>query len=185
MAYRYRLRCTCVACPVPRGGVSRRVAVHHWHIHAEGAWRSAGVPFIADLRHPDQGFALGYIPVIPMLLVAQAAPRTAAFRILDLVLVALWATATAALVAHWITTPAGPGRFIACISLQVNGCHALAIGLIGGFFWIIFGTVIVGRLMTEQPLTDARFPTLVTLMVPPATASVPSVSDVPRRCVAT
>jgi len=143
--------------------------------------------FIADLRHPDQGFALGYIPVIPMLLVAQAAPRTSAFRVLDLGLVVLWATATAALVAHWITTPRNrhaihpgfslpvvAGPFIACISLQVNGCHALAIGLfgIGGFFWIVFGTVIVGRLMTEQPLTDARFPTLVTLMVPPATASI-------------
>jgi tellurite resistance protein len=151
--------------------------------------RGRGDPraFIADLRHPEQGFALGYIPVIPMLLVAQAAPRTSAFCIIDLVLVALWATATAALVAHWITTPrdrhaihpgfslpvvAGP--FIACISLQANGLHSLAIGLfgIGGFFWIVFGTVIVGRLMTEQPLTDARFPTLVTLMVPPATASI-------------
>src|SRR5262245_7799710 len=40
--------------------------------------------FIADLRHPEQGFALGYIPVIPVLLVAQAAPRTSDVRILDL-----------------------------------------------------------------------------------------------------
>jgi tellurite resistance protein len=142
--------------------------------------------FIADLRHPEQGFALGYIPVIPVLLVAQAAPYTSDFRSLDLGLVALWAIGTAALVAHWITTPrdrhaihpglslpvvAGP--FISCISLQANGWHLLAQGLfaVGVFFWVMFGTLIVGRLMTEQRLSDARFPTLATLMVPPATAS--------------
>jgi len=90
-------------------------------------------------------------------------------------------------VAHWLTNPrdrhtihpgfslpvvAGP--FISCISLQANGWHALAQGLfaVGVFFWITFGTVIVGRLMTEQRLSDARFPTLAALMVPPATASV-------------
>jgi tellurite resistance protein len=140
---------------------------------------------IADLRHPEQGFALGYIPVIPVLLVAQAASYTSDLRALDLGLVALWAIVTAALVAHWITTPrdrhaihpglslpvvAGP--FISCISLQANGWHALAQGLfaVGVFFWAIFGTLIVGRLMTEQRLSDARFPTPVKLMVPPATA---------------
>jgi tellurite resistance protein len=142
--------------------------------------------FVADLRHPEHGFALGYIPVIPVLLVAQATPYTSGLRVLDLGLVALWAIVTAALVAHWITTPrdrhkihpglslpviAGP--FISCISLQANGWHALAQGLfaVGVFFWAMFGTLIVGRLMTEQRLSDVRFPTLVTLMVPPATAS--------------
>jgi tellurite resistance protein len=142
--------------------------------------------FIADLRHPEQGFAVGYIPVIPMLLVAQAAPRTQTFRIIDLILVALWVVATAALVAHWITTPrerhaihpglslpvvAGP--FIACISLQANGWQPLAQGAfaIGAYFWLTFGTLIVGRMMTEQRLSDTRFPTLVALMVPPATGS--------------
>jgi tellurite resistance protein len=142
--------------------------------------------FIADLRHPEQGFAVGYISVIPMLLVAQAAPRTPVFRIADLGLVAVWATTTAALVAHWITTPrdrhaihpgfslpvvAGP--FIAGVSLQANGWHPLALGLfaVGVFFWMTFGTLIIGRLMTEQRLSDTRFPALATLMVPPATAS--------------
>jgi tellurite resistance protein len=140
----------------------------------------------ADVRHPDQGFALGYIPVIPMLLVAQLAPRTKGFRILDLVLVGIWAVTTAAIVAQWITTPrerhaihpgfslpVAAGPFIGCISLQANAWHKLAVGLfaIGGFFWITFGALIIGRLMTEQRLSDARFPTLVTLMVPPATAS--------------
>jgi tellurite resistance protein len=32
--------------------------------------------------------------------------------------------------------------------------------------------LIVGRLMTEQRLTDARLPTLAVLMVPPSTASI-------------
>jgi tellurite resistance protein len=141
--------------------------------------------FIADLRHPEQGFALGYIPVIPLLLLAHA-PRTPGFRILDLGLAAVWAVGTAALVAHWITTPRDRhaihpgfslpvvgGPFIACISLQANGWHALAQGLftVGVYFGVTFGSLIVGRLMTEQRLTDARFPTLAVLMVPPATAS--------------
>jgi tellurite resistance protein len=142
--------------------------------------------FNVDMRHPEQGFAIGYLTVIPMLLVAQAAPYSSAFRIVALALVAAWALSTAALVAHWITTPrdhhaihpgfslpvvAGP--FIASISLQANGWHALARGAfaIGAFFWMMFGTLITGRLMTQQRLSDARFPTLVALMVPPATAS--------------
>jgi tellurite resistance protein len=151
---------------------------------ANGGWSLRA--FFADLRHPEQGFAVGYLSVIPMLLVAQAAQYTPTFRMFAPVLVALWAVSTAALVAHWITTPrehheihpgfslpvvAGP--FIASISLQANGWHAPAQGAfaIGAFFWMMFGTLITGRLMTQQPLPDARFPTLVTLMVPPATAS--------------
>jgi tellurite resistance protein len=142
--------------------------------------------FIADLRHPDQGFAVAYIPLIPLLLLAQA-PRTRVFNVLDVAVAAVWAIATAALVAHWITTPRERhaihpgfslpvigGPFIACISLQANGWHSLAQAsfAIGVFFWTIFGTLIVGRLMTEDRLSDARFPTLATLMVPPATASI-------------
>ena len=141
--------------------------------------------FIEDLRHPEQGFALAYIPLIPLLLMAHA-QRTTGFRILDLLLAALWAVGTAALVAHWITTPRDRhaihpgfslpvvgGPFIASISLQANGWHALAQGLftVGVYFAVTFGSLIVGRLMTEQRLTDARFPTLAVLMVPPATAS--------------
>ena len=141
--------------------------------------------FIEDLRHPEQGFALAYIPLIPLLLMAHA-PRTPGFRILDLGLAAVWAVATAALVAHWITTPRDRhaihpgfslpvvgGPFIASISLQANGWHALARGLftVGVYFAVTFGSLIVGRLMTEQRLTDVRFPTLAVLMVPPATAS--------------
>ena len=142
--------------------------------------------FIADMRHPEQGFALGYIPLIPLLLLAHA-PRTSGFRILDLGLAAVWAFGTAALVAHWITTPRDRhaihpgfslpvvgGPFIACISLQTRGWHALAQGLfmLGVYFGVTFGSLIVGRLMTEQRLSASRFPTLAVLMVPPATASI-------------
>ena len=141
---------------------------------------------VADLRHPEQGFALGYIPLVPLLLLANPIPRTAGVRILDLALVAFWAMGTAALVAHWITTPRDRnaihpgfslpvvgGPFIASISLQANGWHSAATGVffVGAYFWLTFGAVIMGRLMTEQRLSDARFPTLAVLMVPPATAS--------------
>jgi tellurite resistance protein len=142
--------------------------------------------FLADLRHPEQGFALGYIPVIPMVLLAQA-PRLAGMHALDLVVAVIWAVATAALVAHWITTPRDRhaihpgfslpvvgGPFVACISLQANGWHSLAEATfaVGVYFSMMFGTLIVGRLMTEQRLSDARFPTLAVLMVAPATASI-------------
>jgi tellurite resistance protein len=136
---------------------------------------------IADLRHPEQGFALSYIPLIPLVLLAHA-PRTQGFRLLDAGLAALWAVSAAALAAHWITTPRDRhaihpgfslpvvgGPFIAAISLQANGWHALAQGLftVGVYFAVTFGSLIVGRLMTEQRLSDARFPTLAVLMVPP------------------
>jgi tellurite resistance protein len=70
--------------------------------------------------------------------------------------------------------PVVGGPFIACISLQANGWHSLAQATfaVGVFFWMMFGTLIVGRLMTEQPLSDTRFPTIAVLMVPPATASI-------------
>jgi tellurite resistance protein len=138
------------------------------------------------MRHPEQGFALGYIPLIPLLLLARGS-RTPGFRILDLGLAAVWAIGTAALVAHWITTPRDRhtihpgfslpvvgGPFIACISLQANGWHPLAQGLfiLGVYFGVTFSSLIVGRLMTEQRLSDTRFPTLAVLMVPPATASI-------------
>ena len=150
--------------------------------------KGGGLPraFIADMRHPEQGFALGYIPLIPLLLLARGS-RSPGFRILDLGLGAVWAFGTAALVAHWLTTPRARhaihpgfslpvvgGPFIACISLQANGWHALAQGLfvVGVYFGVTFGSLIVGRLMTEQRLSDTRFPSLAVLMVPPATASI-------------
>jgi tellurite resistance protein len=140
-----------------------------------GAWttvtvmyvlRGGGRPraFIEDLRHPEQGFALGYIPLIPLLLLAHA-PRTPGFRILDLGLAAVWAINTAALVAHWITTPRDRhaihpgfslpvigGPFIACISLQGDGWYALAQGLftVGVYFGVTFGSLIVSRLMPNN-----------------------------------
>ena len=143
--------------------------------------------FITDLRHPDQGFVLSYIPLVPLVLLAQIGARSHGIRILDLAVVAAWAIATAALVADWITMPRERhlihpgfslpvigGPFIACISLQANGWPGVAQGLftLGVFFWVTFGTVIIGRLMTEERLSDSRFPTLAALMVPPATASV-------------
>jgi tellurite resistance protein len=59
-------------------------------------------------------------------------------------------------------------------SLQANGWHSLAQGAfaVGVFFWMVFGTLIIGRLMTEPRLSDACFPTLAVLMVPAATASM-------------
>jgi tellurite resistance protein len=150
-----------------------------------GAIRRNG--FSTDLRHTEQGFATAYIPVIPLVLLAHAAPHFQAGRYLDLAVMSAWALVTAALVAHWITTPrelasihpgfsmpvvAGP--FIAGISLQTYGWHQLAEGMfvLGAFFWLMFATLITHRLMIGVPLSDRRFPTLAVLMVPPATGSI-------------
>ena len=40
------------------------------------------------------------------------------------------------------------------------------------FFWLMFGTLIINRLMTERPLSERRYPSLAVLMVPPATGSL-------------
>jgi tellurite resistance protein len=157
-------------------------------ITAAYLWEGGAVPraLVADLREPEHGFAIAYIPVIPLLL-CRAAPFGSAGRYLDLALLAGWALVTAALMAHWITSPierhiihpgfslpvvAGP--FIASISLHANGWNQLAEGMffLGTFFWLKFATLITSRLMTEKQLSDRRFPTLAVMMVPPATGSI-------------
>jgi len=94
---------------------------------------------ISDLRHPDRDFAVGYIPVIPLLLLAQVHAQTSGLRILDLGLVAVWAIVTAALVAHWITTPRDrhasipdfPCQWWLVRSFPASRCRRTA-----GIFWL-------------------------------------------------
>ncbi|MGY4648985.1 tellurite resistance protein [Mycobacterium sp. URHB0021] len=143
--------------------------------------------FATDLRHRQQGFTAAYMPVIPLLLLAHVGRGVPAARILDMILLTAWAMITAALVAQWITRPSErraihpglsmpvvAGPFIAAISLQANGWGELApaMFILGAFFWLIFTTLIMNRLMSEEPLSDARYPSLAVLMVPPATGSL-------------
>ncbi len=98
------------------------------------AWRSNPRAFSADLHDHDQGFAIADIPVTPLVLLAHLGSRFSGGRVIDLSALAEWAIVTAALMAHWITTPieretlhpsfsmpviAGPS--IAAISLPANG----------------------------------------------------------------
>jgi tellurite resistance protein len=69
---------------------------------------------------------------------------------------------------------AGRWRPLHCVYFVAGQRLAsLAQGLftVGAYFGVTFGSLIVGRLMTEQRLSDAHFPALAVLMVPPATAS--------------
>jgi hypothetical protein len=54
--------------------------------------------------------------------------------------------------------PVVAGPFIAGIPLQANSWHYFAQGAfaVGIFFWMMFGTLIVGRLMTEERLAATR-----------------------------
>jgi len=113
---------------------------------------------------PGTGLRLGYIPVIPLLLLAYA-PRTPGSRILDLALAAVWVVGTAAHVEHGITTRRIVTRYIrdsrcrslVAPSLRVFRCRPaagipLAQGLftVGAYFGVTFGSLIFGRLVTNN-----------------------------------
>lgn len=180
VAYWYQRRCTRVCSH--RLGCAVLCGLDDRYGDVRLAWRSSPRAFSADLHDHDQGFAIAYIRMIPLVLLAHLGSGFSGSRVVDLGALAGWAIVTAALVAHWIRTPieretlhpsfsmpvvAGP--FIAAISLQANGWNQLAVGLflLGMFFWLMFGTLIVGRLMTERQLSERRFPSLAVLMLPP------------------
>ncbi|MEV7687445.1 hypothetical protein ACFW1F_14570 [Streptomyces bungoensis] len=141
-----------------------------------------------DLRHPAQGFALAYVPIIGMLVAAhfaRFAPDGA--RWAYAVFAALAALVAARLLAHWVTgslsatilhpgylLPVSSAPFIASATASTLGLPgvadaAFAIGLLS---WLTVGTVILGSLITAGPLPRPARPALTVLTIPPATGGL-------------
>jgi tellurite resistance protein len=123
-----------------------------------------------DLRHPGQGFALGYVPIIGMLIAGHfsrfgiTGPRWA-----YAVFVTVAALIAARLLAHWLTgalsatvlhpgylLPVSSAPFVASAvasTLRLPGV-ADATFAVGLLYWLAFGTVILGSLVTNAPCPD-------------------------------
>jgi tellurite resistance protein len=147
-----------------------------------------GSRFHVHLRHPLVGPLTSYIPVIAILLVAHYAPDLGdAARSLCYAALAALAINAAALLAHWLRAPLDQGAphpgyflpvvagpFVASIGLVSVGdtMAATAAFGVGGYFWLVLGAVITGRLFFGSPLPQPFVPVLSILLSPPAVASL-------------
>ncbi|MEV7189746.1 hypothetical protein [Kitasatospora sp. NPDC093102] len=141
-----------------------------------------------DLRHPGQGFTLAYVPIIGMLIAGHFSRfGIAEARWVYAVFVTVAALIAARLLAHWCTgalsaTVLHPGHllpvpsapFVASATasaLRLPGVAdaAFAVGLL---YWLAFGTVILGSLVTSDPLPRPARPALTVLTIPPATGGI-------------
>ncbi|MGV9249063.1 SLAC1 family transporter [Streptomyces sp. NPDC003710] len=152
--------------------------------HGGARWRNLR----EDLRHPGQGFAFAYVPIIGMLIsghfsrFGQEGARWA-----YAVFLVASALVAAHLLAHWLTgalseaalhpgylLPVTSAPFIA--SATASTLHlpevAAAAFAVGVLYWLALGAVILGGLITGSPLPPPARPTLTVLIIPPATGGI-------------
>lgn len=152
--------------------------------HGGARWRNLR----HDVRHPGQGFALAYVPIIGMLITGHFSRfGVVGARWPWAVFAVLAALIAARLLAHWVTgalsatalhpgylLPVSSGPFIASatastLRLPAVADAAFAVGLL---YWLAFGTVILGSLVTSGPLPQPARPVLTVLTIPPATGGI-------------
>ncbi|GAA2272499.1 hypothetical protein GCM10010430_68080 [Kitasatospora cystarginea] len=141
-----------------------------------------------DLRHPGQGFTLAYVPIIGMLIAGHFSRfGIAEARWAYAVFVTVATLIAARLLAHWLTgalsaavlhpgylLPVSSAPFVASATastLRLPGVAdaAFAVGLL---YWLAFGAVILGSLVTRDPLPRPARPALTVLIIPPATGGI-------------
>ncbi|MFF7209456.1 hypothetical protein ACFZAU_02840 [Streptomyces sp. NPDC008238] len=136
-----------------------------------------------DLHHPRQGFALAYVPIIGMLATGHFARFGVEAARWPYALFALASAVIAArLLAHWVTgglgsAPLHPGYLLPVVSGPfIAGTTGSAVRLpaaaeaafaVGVVYWLAFGAVVLGGLVTNGLPGPAR-PTLTVLTIPPA-----------------
>ncbi|OIJ97593.1 hypothetical protein BIV25_15315 [Streptomyces sp. MUSC 14] len=152
--------------------------------HGGARWRNLR----HDLRHPGQGFALAYIPVIGMLIAGHFSRfGLTGARWVYAVFLTVAALIAARLLAHWLTgtlsatvlhpgylLPVSSAPFVASaiastLTLPGVADAAFAVGLL---YWLAFGTVILGSLVTGDRLPRPARPALTVLTIPPATGGI-------------
>ncbi|ASQ98845.1 hypothetical protein [Streptomyces sp. 11-1-2] len=140
-----------------------------------------------DLRHPGQGFALAYVPIIGMLITGHFSRfGEEGARWAYAVFVVAAALVAARLLAHWFTgglsettlhpgylLPVSSAPFIASITASTLHLPEIAAAsfAVGVLYWLAFGTVILGSLVAGSPLPPPARPTLTVLVIPPAVGS--------------
>ena len=148
--------------------------------------------FVADINHTSSGPYAAYIPVIGLLLVVHYAPLNAAINGTIWIPVTLALMLLLALIAAWLfqrwvlgrveiddlhtgyMLPVTAGPFIASIALANVGLPSIATASfgVGLFFWVVVGSVVVGRLIGGAPVEPGALPSLAILMSPPAVGSL-------------
>ncbi|MER6068003.1 hypothetical protein ABT187_03900 [Streptomyces sp. NPDC001817] len=141
-----------------------------------------------DLRHPGDGFTLGYVPIIGMLITGHFSRfELTGARWVYAVFLILAAFIAARLLAHWLTgalssTALHPGYLLPVSSAPfVASAVASSLGLprvadaafaVGLLYWLAFGTIILGSLVAGGPLPGPARPALTVLTIPPATGGI-------------
>ncbi|MBB5928236.1 SLAC1 family transporter [Streptomyces echinatus] len=152
--------------------------------HGGSRWRNVR----HDLRHPGQGFALGYVPIVGMLIAGHFSRfELTGARWAYAVSLTVAALIAARLLAHWLTgalssatlhpgylLPVSSAPFVASAMASTLGLPgvadaAFAVGLL---YWLAFGTVILGSLVANGPLPGPARPALTVLTIPPATGGI-------------
>jgi tellurite resistance protein len=144
--------------------------------------------FSSDLRHPIIGPFAAQLPLIGTLLAThfgQYVPTVAPWIVW--IFTASSLLVAAQLVGHWLAGDVGidslhPGyllpvvaaAFVGSIGLSSVGATAGATAAfgIGIFFWLVIGTIVMGRLIFRAQLPDGLKPTIAILLAPPALAEV-------------
>ncbi|MFJ5034834.1 hypothetical protein ACIQB5_43875 [Streptomyces sp. NPDC088560] len=141
-----------------------------------------------DMRHPGDGFALAYVPLIGMLIAGHFSRfGLTGARWVYAIFLTVAALLAARLLAHWLTgalstTALHPGYLLPLSSapfvasavastLRLPGVAAAAFA-VGLLYWLAFGTVILGSLVTGGPLPGPARPALTVLTIPPATGGI-------------
>lgn len=153
---------------------------------SQGVFRAGR--FRDDLTHPATGPFTAFIPAVAILLsshYAQYLPVVGKWVTVGFV--AILAIIAAQLVAHWLSgsiamdslhggyfVPVVAGPFIASIGLTTVGLHEAALITFGAgiFFWLTFGTIVMGRQITGSPLPASVAPALSAFLAAPASAGV-------------
>ncbi len=144
--------------------------------------------FQDDLRDSSTGPMTAFIPAVAILLSSHYASYFPVFGSwVTVFFVAALFLVAAQLVGHWFAAgigvdslhggffiPVVAGPFIASIGLTTVGFHQGAILVWGAglFFWLSFGTILMGRQMTGSPLPKPATPTLAAFLAAPASGGV-------------
>lgn len=146
--------------------------------------RHSGKPLRGQLRDPVQGPLAVIVPLVGMLIGADAIhwlPTVGA----TIAIVSMIAAAAYAgwLVSTWMTgrielgavhggyiLPTVAGGFITATAADALGLHGLGWASfgVGCLFWVVMTTLLIVRMVSRPALPDALVPTLAVIMAPPA-----------------
>ncbi|MEV5807263.1 hypothetical protein [Streptomyces parvulus] len=141
-----------------------------------------------DIRQPEQGFTLSYVPVIGMLITGHFSRfGMEPARWLYALFVLLAVLIAARVLAHWLTDgidstalhpgyllPLSSAPLIASVTASVLELPAIADAAfaVGMLYSLIIGTIVLGRLVIQGRLPERARPTLTILTIPPAVGGI-------------